>query len=115
MHITRAFQLQSLSGRREGVGLGQIWASFFFKLCKLRARLRSYVVMLSSEYSGGDRLSGFELQEVHFKECVSAARLFGFTFVKSKSIFSYYYVLLMQKQGKVVGGGLFYHGYDRNI
>lgn len=71
--------------------------------------------MLSSEYSGGDRLSGFELQEVHFKECVSAARLFGFTFVKSKSIFSYYYVLLMQKQGKVVGGGLFYHGYDRNI
>ena len=30
-----------------------------------------------------EQLHSFELQEVHFKECVSAARLFGYTFVKS--------------------------------
>lgn len=43
------------------------------------------VVMLLREHSGGDalQLRRFEQQEVHFKERVSAARLFGYTFVKS--------------------------------
>lgn len=40
--------------------------------------------MLLREYSGGDRLHlhSFEQKEVHFKEHVSAVRLFGYTFVK---------------------------------
>ncbi len=86
VHIApHAFQLQSRSGR-EGGWTGTTKCFFF---CKRRTRRRSspliccHVVERIFRRWSSEQLRRFELQEVHFKACVSAARLCGYTFVKS--------------------------------
>ena len=64
------------------------------------------VVMLLSEYSGGDRLHlhRFEQQEVYFKAHVSAARLFCYTSVKSNPFLAIIPGFVIAKARKGEGG-----------
>lgn len=88
-HHTTCFSTAvPVGGVGASVRLGQRNVSVFLKTADssalISARVFKPTVMFLREYSGGDRLHlhSFEQQEVHFKECTSAARLFGYTFVK---------------------------------
>lgn len=79
------------------------------------ANMFKLVVMLLREHSGGDalQLRRFEPQEVHFKERVSAARLFGYTFVKSNPFLAIVPGFVNAKASRGGGGGLSYHRKDK--